>query len=110
MNGRDIERGEFVEVVPYSRIVFSFGWEAGGAPVPPGSSTVEVELVPDGDGTIVRVKHSGLPAEAREAHTRGWAHYLARLAIAAAGGDPGPDPWAEAVAEVYNVVEVTSMV
>jgi uncharacterized protein YndB with AHSA1/START domain len=24
----------------------------------------------------------------------GWAHFLARLTIAAAGGDPGPDPWA----------------
>src|SRR6266852_3730066 len=47
-------RGEFVEVVPYSRVVFTFGWEADQA-VPPGSSTVEVTLSPD--GTHVRLVH-----------------------------------------------------
>ena len=26
-------------------------------------------------------------------HARGWDHYLGRLAVVAAGGDPGPDPW-----------------
>jgi hypothetical protein len=36
--------------------------------------------------------HSGLPNEAQcAAHARGWAHYLGRLAIAAAGGNPGVD-------------------
>jgi hypothetical protein len=36
--------------------------------------------------------HSGLPdAEACLSHEQGWAHYLGRLAVAAAGGDPGPD-------------------
>ncbi|MFI6360206.1 hypothetical protein ACIBJF_48520 [Streptomyces sp. NPDC050743] len=27
------------------------------------------------------------------AHEEGWTHYTGRLAVAAAGGDPGPDPW-----------------
>jgi hypothetical protein len=27
-----------------------------------------------------------------------WEHYLGRLAVAAAGGDPGPDPFVGAVA------------
>jgi len=92
--GRYITRGEYVEVTPYSRVVFTWGWEDEGNPVPPGSSTVEVDLLEDGDGTIVRLRHCGLPTEqARELHGEGWTHYLARLILAAEGGDPGPDPW-----------------
>ncbi len=94
INGQNIARGEFAEVVANRRVVFTWGWEGEGHPVPPGSSRVEIDLIPDGDGTIVRLTHSGLPADAVADHTHGWEHYLARLAIAAAGGDPGPDPWA----------------
>jgi hypothetical protein len=37
--------------------------------------------------------HSGLPDTAACAnHEKGWIHYFARLAQAASGGDPGPDP------------------
>ncbi len=90
-NSRDIVRGTYVEVVPNRRVVFTWGWEAGG-PVPPGSSTVEITLTPDGDSTIVRLVHRDLPADAREAHAQGWDLYLSRLAVAAGGRDPGPDP------------------
>lgn len=92
LNEQDIARGEFVEVVPYRRIVFTWGWEAPGNPVGPGSTTVVVDLIPDGDGTIVRLTHRGLPEGARPVHQAGWSLYLERLAIAAQGGDPGPDP------------------
>ena len=92
MNGRDIARGEYVEVVPHSRVVFTWGWEAEGSPLPPGSSTVEVSFIPDGDGTIVRLRHLGLPADQRDAHDEGWTHYMARLAVAGAGQDPGTNP------------------
>ena len=92
MNGTNIARGEYVEVVPNSRVVFSWGWEGEDSAVPPGSSTVEITLTPDGDGTIVRLRHSGLPEDQRDAHLEGWTHYMARLAVAGAGGDPGPDP------------------
>ncbi|MFQ6019740.1 MAG: SRPBCC domain-containing protein [Dehalococcoidia bacterium] len=94
MNGRDVAHGEYLEVVPHSRVVFTWGWEGGGSPLPPGSSTVEVTLVPDGDSTIVRLQHRGLSAEQRDAHAEGWNHYLPRLVTAAEGRDPGPDPWA----------------
>jgi uncharacterized protein YndB with AHSA1/START domain len=94
INGRDVARGEYVEVVPYSRVVFTWGWEGEGHPIPPGSSTVEITLVPDGDGTIVRLKHRDLPTEARASHADGWEPAGARRAVAAAGGAPGPDPWA----------------
>lgn len=92
INGRDIAAGEFVEVTPFSRVVFTFGWEAGDHPVPAGSTTVEITLTPDGDGTLVRLAHRGLADPATDEHGQGWEHYLARLAIAAAGGDPGADP------------------
>jgi uncharacterized protein YndB with AHSA1/START domain len=87
--------GEFVELDPPRRLVYTWGWEAGkGSSVPPGTSTVEIELVPDGEGTTLRFSHRDLPgAAAVESHAHGWDHYLARLAVAARGDDPGPDPW-----------------
>ena len=94
VTGQEVARGEYLEVVPFSRIVFTWGWESG--PVLPGSTTVEVTLIPDGEGTLVRLRHSGLIGDAVQGHTEGWEHYLPRLAIAAAGGDAGPDPWVAA--------------
>ena len=90
MNGRDVARGEYLEVVPNRRVVFTWGWE--GSSLPPGSSTVEVTLIPDGDGTIVRLSHMGLTDEQRVEHAKGWEHFMARLTIAVEGGTPGPDP------------------
>ena len=91
VTGRDIARGEYVEVAPYNRVVFTWGWEGENNPLPPGSSTVEITLIPDGEGTIVRLRHSGLPVELRERHAEGWQHYLERLAIAGEDRYPGPD-------------------
>jgi uncharacterized protein YndB with AHSA1/START domain len=89
--------GEFVELDPPRRLVFTWGWEAGEDgpnPVPPGSSTIEIELLPNGDGTMLKFSHRDLPsAEAAQSHAHGWDHYLGRLAVAAGGGDPGSDPW-----------------
>jgi hypothetical protein len=63
----------------------TWGWEAPGDATPPGGSTVEVNFEPDGDGTIVRLRHSGLVAEAVAGHAEGWDHFLSAL-VAAAGG------------------------
>ena len=87
--------GEYVEVDPPHRVVFTWGWE-GDEQLPPGSSTVTIELISDGEGTIVRLTHSGLPEGADAAQLQGWEHFLPRLAIVASGGDPGPDPWVAA--------------
>jgi uncharacterized protein YndB with AHSA1/START domain len=85
--------GEFVELDPPRRLVFTWGWN-GQEAVPPGTSTIEVELTPEGDGTSLRFVHKDLPgAEQVASHAHGWDHYLDRLEIAAAGGDPGEDPW-----------------
>lgn len=96
INGDAVANGTYVELEPPSRVVFSWGWEGEDAVTKPGSSAVEVLLEPDGEGTRVRLIHSGLPsAESAEKHSHGWRHYLDRLAIAAPGGDPGPDEFAE---------------
>ena len=84
-------RETFREVVPVHRLAYSFGWE-GWEDVPPGSSLVEIDLIEKDGGTLLRMTHSGLPDQAQcDAHSRGWEHYLGRLAVAAAGGDPGED-------------------
>ena len=88
-----IARGEYVRVERPHTVVFTWGWESEDMPVPPGSSIVHVTLEPDGDGTLLRLRHSNLPSdEMRIEHGKGWDHYLGRLVFAAAGGDPGRDP------------------
>lgn len=89
--------GEFVELDPPHRLVWTWGWdEDSTSDVPLGSTTVEVTLVPQGEGTLLRFTHSGLPsADDLKSHAHGWEHYLERLTVAAGGEDPGPDPWAE---------------
>jgi uncharacterized protein YndB with AHSA1/START domain len=87
--------GRFVTVDPHTTIAFTWGWEADGSPVPPGSSTVRITLAPAGpDGTLLRLVHSGLPLPMVDLHRLGWEHYLARLVVRAGGGDPGVDPQA----------------
>jgi uncharacterized protein YndB with AHSA1/START domain len=87
--------GEIVEIDEPRRVVLTFGWE-GNEAVPPGSSRVEITLEPDGDETVVRLLHDGLPDGAAEQHGDGWDHFLPRLAIVATGGDAGPDSHGEA--------------
>ncbi|MGZ4392694.1 MAG: SRPBCC family protein [Gaiellaceae bacterium] len=88
-----IARGEYVEIDKPNKLVFTWGWD-GSEDVPPGSSTIEIELASDGDGTSLRFVHKDLPnAESIASHAHGWDHYLPRLETAARGGDPGEDPW-----------------
>jgi uncharacterized protein YndB with AHSA1/START domain len=89
--------GEVVEVVPSNRVVFTWGWEREVFPVPPGSSTVEIVLEPEGDGTLLRLTHRDLPRDMTAFHVLGWDHYLGRLATAAGNGDPGRDPMTSTV-------------
>jgi uncharacterized protein YndB with AHSA1/START domain len=93
-NGKDIICGEFLEVDPPRRIVFTWGFESGDMDVPPGSTVVEIELTPKGEGTILRLTHRDLPRDGgvRPRHQSGWTRHLGRLQIVAEGGDPGADP------------------
>jgi len=88
-----VARGEFVELDPPSRLVYTWGWEGSDA-VPPGSSTIEIDLAAEGGGTRLTFVHSGLRTEESSAsHAHGWDNYLGRLAVAARGEDPGRDPF-----------------
>jgi len=90
INGKFAAAGEYVEVEPPRRVVFTWGWQ-GDPDMPPGSTTVEANLTPDGDATILHFVHRGLPPSRQATHADGWLHYLGRLEIAGGGNDPGPD-------------------
>lgn len=95
----DVARGTFLEIEPPLRVLFTWGWENDDLAFAPGSTVVEVTLRPDADGTLLRLEHRSVPQEAKYRSGAGWDHYLARLAQAASGMDPGPDPWAVATAQ-----------
>jgi uncharacterized protein YndB with AHSA1/START domain len=84
MGGGGVMRGEYVELVPHERIVFTFGWEStdGAPPIAPGSTRVEVTLVPEDGDTILTLRHTGIPLGTVDEHRGGWAHFLPLLAAA----------------------------
>jgi uncharacterized protein YndB with AHSA1/START domain len=85
-------RGEYLEIDPPHRVVVSWGL-AGSDDFPPGSSRVEFTLTPIVGGTVLSLRHVGLPDTRARTHASGWAHYLGRLRLAAGGTHPGPDTW-----------------
>jgi uncharacterized protein YndB with AHSA1/START domain len=92
----DTVSGRYVEVDPPRRLVFTYGWERAEVKIPPGSTTVEIDLMSQDDGsTLVTLVHRGLQDRAADAHRGGWAHYLNRLRCAAEGEHVEPDPWAD---------------
>ena len=93
LNGVPV-RGRYLAVDRPRRLLLSWG-HAGSERLPPGASTVEVTLTPHHGGTTVTIVHAGLPAPEDRQHRLGWPHFLERLVIAATGGDPDPDPWAD---------------
>jgi uncharacterized protein YndB with AHSA1/START domain len=91
--GSGVAEGRFLELEPFVRIVFTWGWASSPlSTLPPGSTVVTVQLRPDGDGTLVTLTHDGLPAGERDLHAAGWSIYLDRLVLVVEGIDPGPDP------------------
>jgi uncharacterized protein YndB with AHSA1/START domain len=90
---QQIVQGQYLEVDAPRRIVFTWGYE-GNTGLFPGESTVEVTLHPDGDGTLLRIRHRGLPSGvACEFHEWGWDLSLDRLVAVADGRDPGVNPF-----------------
>jgi uncharacterized protein YndB with AHSA1/START domain len=87
--------GQFVELVPGRRVVFTFGWDRPDVEVPEGSTVVEIDLRPQRGGTLLRLVHRGLDGPMADAHDGGWTNYLARLAALAEGRHPGADPLAD---------------
>jgi uncharacterized protein YndB with AHSA1/START domain len=79
MNEQATVRGTYLSVQRPHRVVFTWGFE-GNQAVPPGSSTVEITLTRDGDATILRLTHTGLPHPTLASHSQGWQGYLDQLA------------------------------
>ena len=90
-------RGQYLEIDPPRRVLVSWG-VAGNASMPPGATEVEFTLTPIRDGTRLRLVHRSLPPDQAQVHAIGWQHFLPRLASAAAGHNPGPDPWKQPTA------------
>ena len=89
VTGGDVVEGEYLEVTPHERVVFSWGW-VDNQEVPPGASTVTFDLLADGEGTLLTLTHAHLPDDAAEPHAKGWTYFLGRLGAVGAGEDVGP--------------------
>jgi uncharacterized protein YndB with AHSA1/START domain len=93
-NGGWWAEGKFLVVEPPHKLVFSWGWRGVDLPpgmddVPPGSTTVEVTFIADGDGTIIQLRHTGLAEEQNGmVHRFGWTLFLKRLRSLRAGHSP----------------------
>jgi uncharacterized protein YndB with AHSA1/START domain len=87
--GEAVAEGEVIEFDPPRSVAYTWDWRDR----PLGVRTeVRWELDEDGDGTLVRLSHTGFrDPERRADHEHGWSHYTRRLKTAAEGGDPGPD-------------------
>ena len=77
--------GAYLSIEPPYRVTFSWGID-GNDVLPPGASTVEVVLTPDGDDTMVVLTHRGLHPSRVEDHRAGWERQLGQLPGAATGG------------------------
>jgi len=100
--------GEFLQVTQPHRVVFTWGFAddeaaqrtkhkpgeaTGGSAMPPGSTRVTVTIENEDGGSRLTLRHENLPnPDLREGHLVAWNTYLPRLAVRAAGGDPGADP------------------
>jgi uncharacterized protein YndB with AHSA1/START domain len=68
--------GEYKEVVPNERLVFSWAWHS----TPERETLVTITLKADGDGTLLTLLHERLfDQKARDGHNRGWTGTLEKL-------------------------------
>lgn len=75
--GPYVVQGEYLEVVPARRLVFSWQWLGES---PSNDMLVTVEFTPNGDGTRIVITHEKLAnEEARASHEQGWTAILERL-------------------------------
>jgi uncharacterized protein YndB with AHSA1/START domain len=100
--GGQAAAGQVVELGP-GRVVLSWGLE-GDLDLPPGSSRVELTMAPADGGTLVELRHSGLPAGLAEGQAAGFTHHLAVLAAVCAQAEVGPlaERLADQVTAAFN--------
>jgi uncharacterized protein YndB with AHSA1/START domain len=87
-----VEQLTVVEADPPRRFAFRWVYDEGKSPAPDNSLLVTIDLVPSGAGTLLRFRESGFRERGWEAavleqayldHSRGWDHFLPRLAARA---------------------------
>jgi uncharacterized protein YndB with AHSA1/START domain len=76
--------GEVLEVTADERVVFTYGYDDPGKPIPPGGSRVSVTLEDRPGGTLLTLRHEFAEAATRDAHVAGWGYQLALFANVAA--------------------------
>jgi uncharacterized protein YndB with AHSA1/START domain len=78
-------RGEFREVVPPSRLVYTWSWQDGGYG---GVATlVTIDFIADGKATLMRLSHARMTSdEMLGDHRDGWTKSLDRLEALCQGG------------------------
>lgn len=74
--------GEYREIRRPERVVYTWSWEGNDEAMRGSANTlVEVDFVPDGDGTLVTLTHSGFGSdEIAGMHEHGWNGTLEQLA------------------------------
>ena len=71
-------QGEYREVDPPSRLVFTWAWENDG--VPGHKTLVTIDFIDKDDGTEIVFRHEGFETEeARDLHNQGWTSSFADL-------------------------------
>ncbi len=82
--------GVYREVVPNSRLVFTWAWHS----TPERESLVTVTVAKDGDGTMLTLHHEQFFDEkARDGHERGWTGTLEKLERYLVVTVTGETPW-----------------
>jgi uncharacterized protein YndB with AHSA1/START domain len=83
-----VEQLTVVEADPPRRFAFRWVYDEGMSAAPDNSLLVTIDLVPSGEGTLLRFKESGFRERGWEAavleqayadHVQGWDHFLPRL-------------------------------
>jgi uncharacterized protein YndB with AHSA1/START domain len=68
--------GQYLEIVPHEKLVFTWRWEDGFGEFP--TTKVTIDFLENGDSTEVKVTHTDLPSEdAAKNHNNGWSSSLA---------------------------------
>jgi uncharacterized protein YndB with AHSA1/START domain len=78
--GGNTAQGTVELVEPLERIVFSYGYDRPGTPIPPGGSRVTITLSDVAGGTRVVLHHDVATEAARDEHVAGWRYQMAVFA------------------------------
>ena len=75
-------RGHYIAVERPTVIEIAWG-EAGNDEMPPGTTTVRIELMAAPSGTLLTLEHRGLMGGEQAKHAMGWPYFLDRLKVLA---------------------------